>query len=76
MEAALPAQYEEYATAGNSARQFNASIDGVVVGTAAAVRGPAALTIQAGRMSKPIVEQLGFTLVGRARVYVDDFAGA
>ncbi len=112
LEASMPEQYEMYATPGNSAIQFNASIDGVVVGTAATVRGPAglnlfggsvlseargrgvyraltlarwkyavdlgtpALTIQAGRMSKPIVEQLGFTLVGEARIYVDDFAAA
>jgi hypothetical protein len=111
-EATLPTQYEEYSTPGNSARQFNASIDGVIVGTATVVRGAAgvnlfggavvgeargrgvyraltharwkfavdcgtpALTIQAGRMSRPIVEQLGFTLVGQVRVYVDDFAGA
>jgi hypothetical protein len=110
MEAALGRQYEEYVTPGNSARQFNASIGGVVVGTAAAVRGTAgvnlfggsvvseargrgvyraltqarwqfavehgtpALTIQAGRMSRPIVEQLGFTLVGQVRVYVDRLA--
>ncbi|MFZ0668137.1 MAG: hypothetical protein WAM97_20490 [Acidimicrobiales bacterium] len=108
--ATLPKQYEEYSTPGNSSRQFNASIAGEVVGTAAAVRGAAgvnlfggavvseargrgvyraltharwkfavdcgtpALTIQAGRMSRPVVEQLGFTLVGEARVYVDDFA--
>jgi hypothetical protein len=109
MDVTLPKQYEEYATPGNSARQFNASIGDVVVGTASAVRGPAgvnlfggsvlseargrgvyraltharwkfavkcgtpALTIQAGRMSKPIVEQLGFTMVGQVRVYVDEF---
>jgi hypothetical protein len=112
MEAMLSQQYEEYATPGNSARQFNASIDGVVVGTASAVRGPAgvnlfggsvvsearglgvyraltharwmfavnsgtpALTVQAGRMSRPIVEELGFMLVGQVRVYVDEFAGS
>jgi hypothetical protein len=110
LEATMREQYEMYATPGNSAIQFNASIDGVVVGTAATVRGPAglnlfggsvlseargrgvyraltlarwqyavdlgtpALTIQAGRMSKPIVERLGFTLVGQARIYVDDFS--
>jgi hypothetical protein len=111
-DATLPQQYEEYATPANSAHQFNASIDGVVVGTAATVCGPAglnlfggsvlseargrgvyraltqarwnfavelgtpALTIQAGRMSRPIVERLGFTLVGEVRVYVDDFTSA
>jgi GNAT superfamily N-acetyltransferase len=109
-EATLPTQYEEYARPGNSARQFNASVGGVVVGTASAVRGPAgvnlfggsvvseargrgvyraltrarwdfavdhgtpALTIQAGRMSRPIVEELGFRFLGQVRVYVDDFA--
>jgi hypothetical protein len=110
MEAKMPKQYDEYVTPGNSARQFNASIDGRVVGTAAAVRGPAgvnlfggsvtsdargrgvyraltharwkfavdhgtpALTIQAGRMSKPIAERLGFTLIGLVHLYVDDLA--
>jgi hypothetical protein len=108
MEANMPKQYDEYVTPGNPARQFNAAIDGRVVGTAAAVRGPAgvnlfggsvlgdsrgrgvyraltqarwkfavdhgtpALTIQAGRMSKPIAERLGFTLVASVRLYVDD----
>ncbi len=112
MEAAMPKQYEEYTTPGNPARQFNASIDGLVVGTAAAVRGTAgvnlfggsviseargkgvyraltqarwkfavdhgtpALTIQAGRMSRPIAEQLGFTFLGPVRVYVDDLTRA
>jgi hypothetical protein len=110
MEANMPKQYDEYVTPGNPARQFNASIDGRVVGTAAAVRGPAgvnlfggsvvseargrgvyraltharwkfavdhgtpALTIQAGRMSKPIAERLGFTLMGPVHLYVDDLA--
>jgi GNAT superfamily N-acetyltransferase len=112
MEAKLPEQHEEYLTPGNAARQFNASIDGHVVGTAAAVRGPAgvnlfggsvlseargrgvyralmrarwkfavehgtpALTVQAGRMSKPIAERLGFTLVDPVRIYVDDLSRA
>lgn len=110
MEAKLPNQYKEYVTPGNTVRQFNASIDGRVVGTAAAVRGPAgvnlfggsvlseargrgvyralmqarwefavskgtpALTVQAGQMSKPIAERLGFTLIGAVRLYVDDLA--
>jgi hypothetical protein len=110
MEAKLPEQYEEYVTPGSPVRQFNASIDGRVVGTAAAVRGPAAvnlfggsvtgaargrgvyraltqarwefavahgtpaLTVQAGRMSKPIAERAGFAPVGAVRLYVDDFA--
>lgn len=34
-------------------------------------RGTPALTVQAGRMSKPICERLGFELVGKARVFVD-----
>lgn len=110
IEAKLPAQYEEYVTPGNTARMFNASIDGRVVGTAAAVRGPAgvnlfggsvlsdargrgvyralmearweyavthgtpALTVQAGQMSKPIAERLGFRLVEPVHLYVDDLA--
>jgi hypothetical protein len=109
MEAGLPRRYEEYTTPGNPLRQFNAIIDGQVVGTAAACAGPAgvnlfggsviapargsgvyralakarwdlavelgtpALTIQAGRMSSPIVERLGFRLIDRMRVFVDDF---
>lgn len=36
-------------------------------------RGTPALTMQAGRMSKPIAERLGFELVGQARLYVDAF---
>lgn len=108
MEASMPKQYEEYAMQGNSARQFNASIDGRVVGTATAVRGIAgvnlfggsviseargrgvyraltqarwqfavdcgtpALTIQAGRMSRPIAEQVGFTFLAPVRVFIDD----
>ncbi len=34
-------------------------------------RGTPALTVQAGRMSKPILVGLGFELVGAARVFVD-----
>jgi hypothetical protein len=111
MEANLQRLYEEHTTPGNPLRQFNASIDGRVVGTAAAGLGPAgvnlfggsvvadargrgvyraltlarwdlavardtpALTIQAGRMSKPIAERLGFQLIDTIRVYVDDFSG-
>jgi hypothetical protein len=110
IEASLPQQYAEYATPGNAARQFNAAVDGVVVGTASTVLGHAgvnlfggsvvswargkgvyraltharwkfavdagvpALTVQAGRMSRPIVEQLGFTFVASVRVYVDDLS--
>ena len=36
--------------------------------------GTPALTIQAGRMSKPIAERLGFTLDGPVHLYVDDLA--
>ena len=111
MEANLSKLYEEYLTPGNPLRHFNASIDGRVIGTAAAGLGPAginlfggsvvaeargrgvyraltfarwdlavaegtpALTIQAGRMSKPIAERLGFQLIDTIRVYVDDFSG-
>lgn len=35
-------------------------------------RGTPALTIQAGRMSRPIAEHLGFTLVAPARLFVDN----
>lgn len=110
-EANLPTLYEDYTTPGNPLRQLNASLDGRVVGTAAAALGPAgislfggsvaaeargrgvyralvlarwnlavargtpALTIQAGRMAKPIAERLGFQLIDTIQVYVDDFSG-
>jgi GNAT superfamily N-acetyltransferase len=48
MEAKLQEQYDEYLTPGNTARQFNASIDNRVVGTAAAVRGPAGVNLFGG----------------------------
>ena len=35
-------------------------------------RGTPALTVQAGRMSMPILTKLGFTPVGEVRVYADD----
>jgi GNAT superfamily N-acetyltransferase len=35
-------------------------------------RGTPALTVQAGRMSRPILARLGFSQVGEARIYVDD----
>jgi hypothetical protein len=38
----------------------------------AVARGTPALTVQAGKMSMPICERLGFELVDRARVFVDD----
>lgn len=111
MEAGLTTRYEEYKTPGNPLHQLNASIDGRVVGTAAAGFGPAginlfggsvladargrgvyraltmarwelavargtpALTIQAGRMSRPIAERLGFHFIDTIDVYVDDFSG-
>jgi hypothetical protein len=111
MEAGLTKRYEEYTTPGNPLLQLNASIDGRIVGTAAAGLGPAginlfggsvlaeargrgvyraltiarwelaiargtpALTIQAGRMSKPIAERLGFRFIAAIDVYVDDFSG-
>ena len=36
--------------------------------------GTPALTVQAGRMSMPILERLGFVLVERVRVFVDDLS--
>jgi GNAT superfamily N-acetyltransferase len=38
---------------------------------AAADRGTPALTVQAGRMSRPICERLGFRFLGPVRVFVD-----
>jgi GNAT superfamily N-acetyltransferase len=38
----------------------------------AAERGTPALTIQAGRMARPICERMGFVLVGIIRVFVDE----
>ncbi|MFL5914387.1 MAG: GNAT family N-acetyltransferase [Gaiellaceae bacterium] len=35
-------------------------------------RGTPALTVQAGRMSMPILSKLGFTKIGEVRIYVDD----
>ena len=35
-------------------------------------QGTPALTVQAGRMSMPILSKLGFTKVGEVRMYVDD----
>lgn len=37
-------------------------------------RGTPALTVQAGRMSRPICERMGFAFVGAARVFVDDLS--
>jgi GNAT superfamily N-acetyltransferase len=39
---------------------------------AAVARGTPALTIQAGRMSKPIVERFGFEAVDAVRLFVDE----
>jgi GNAT superfamily N-acetyltransferase len=39
-------------------------------------RGTPALTVQAGRMSMPVLAKLGFTEVGEARLYVDDLGVA
>ena len=40
----------------------------------AVARGTPALTVQAGRMSKPICERSGFVFVAAARVFVDEIA--
>jgi GNAT superfamily N-acetyltransferase len=37
-------------------------------------RGTPALTVQAGRMSRPICERMGFALVEAIRIFVDDLA--
>ena len=37
-------------------------------------RGTPALTVQAGRMSRPICERMGFSFVEAVRVFVDDLA--
>jgi GNAT superfamily N-acetyltransferase len=37
-------------------------------------RGTPALTVQAGRMSRPVCERMGFALVEPVRVFVDDLA--
>ena len=112
LEEGLAARYAEFTTPGSPMRQFNAIVEGRVVGTAAAAVGGAgvnlfggsvlpdargrgvyraltqarwelavalgtpALTIQAGRMSRPIAERLGFVFIAALRVYVDDFSDA
>lgn len=40
----------------------------------AAERGTPALTVQAGRMSMPVLGKLGFVKVGEVRMYVDDLS--
>jgi GNAT superfamily N-acetyltransferase len=39
----------------------------------AVARGTPALTVQAGRMSRPVLERLGFQFIAANRIYVDDF---
>ena len=41
----------------------------------AVARDTPALTVQAGRMSRPILEKLGFVEVGQAHLYVDTITG-
>jgi GNAT superfamily N-acetyltransferase len=103
----LPKRWDEYTSPSNPGREFIASIDGRIVGTAfaalgeagvnlfggavleeargqgvykalvdarwnlATARGTPALTVQAGRMSRPILAKLGFQDVGQAHLYVD-----
>jgi GNAT superfamily N-acetyltransferase len=110
MEQDRTKRYSEYTTPGNPARQFIASLDGRVVGTAAAVigkygvnlfaagvlpdargrgvyralirarwdfaveRGTPALTVQAGQMSRPVLEGVGFSFIAPAKMYVSDLA--
>jgi GNAT superfamily N-acetyltransferase len=105
--AGLSMRWEEHVTPSNPGRQYIASIDGRIVGTAVAVLGSAgvnlfggavleearglgvyraliaarwetavtcgtpALTVQAGRMAKPILKRIGFAEVGRIHIYVD-----
>jgi hypothetical protein len=38
-------------------------------------RGTPALTVQAGRMSRPICERMGFGFVEAVRVFVDNLPG-
>ena len=40
---------------------------------AAVNRGTPALTVQAGRMSRPVLERIGFEFVAAMPIYVDDF---
>lgn len=112
METELAERFDEYATAGNPYRRWNARLDDRVVGTAGAVLGDAgvnlfgggvlpaqrghgvyralvnarweaavklgtpALTVQAGRMSRPILERLGFEFIASMLTYVDDLSRA
>jgi len=38
-------------------------------------RGTPALTVQAGRMSRPLCERMGFVFVDAVRVFVDELTG-
>ena len=38
-------------------------------------RGTPALTVQAGRMSRPILERVGFQFVAPVKIYADAFTG-
>jgi GNAT superfamily N-acetyltransferase len=40
----------------------------------AVARGTPALTIQAGRMSRPIVERLGFKFIAAIPIYIDQLS--
>jgi len=42
----------------------------------AVANGTSCLTVQAGRMSRPIVERAGFEFLAPVRVYVDDLIGS
>ena len=100
-------RYAAYTSPDNPSRQFNASLDGRVVGTGASVIGKhgvnlfaagvlpearrrgvyralirarwdlavelgrPALTVQAGRMSRPVLESVGFSFIAAAKMYVD-----
>jgi len=39
-------------------------------------RGTPALTVQAGQMSRPVLESSGFSVIAAAKMYVDDLAGS
>lgn len=103
-------RFAEYKAPNNPARQFNASLDGRVVGTGASVigsngvnlfaagvlpdargrgvyralirarwdlavqLGTPALTVQAGRLSRPVLESVGFSFIAAAKMYVDDLS--
>jgi GNAT superfamily N-acetyltransferase len=112
MERDRAKRYAEYTAPENPARQFNASLDGRVVGTGASVigkygvnlfaagvlleargrgvyralirarwdlavqLGTPALTVQAGQMSRPVLESVGFSVIAAAKLYVDDLSSS